>query len=43
MNELIKRTDAIKALGEEPVVWMDDDEFAKGERSQWQSDVAHAT
>ena len=40
MNDLIKREDAIEALGEEPYVWTDDDEFAQGERSQWITDVS---
>ena len=39
-EDLIKRSDAIKALGEEPYVWTDDDEFAQGERSQWIDDVS---
>ena len=40
MDDLIKRSDAIEALGEEPYVWTDDDEFAQGERSQWIDDVS---
>ena len=40
MSDLIKRSDAIEALGEEPYVWTDDDEFAQGERSQWIDDVS---
>ena len=40
MSDSIKRSDAIKALGEEPYVWTDDDEFAQGERSQWIDDVS---
>ena len=39
-NDLIRRSDAIKALGEEPYVWTDDDEFAQGERSQWIDDMS---
>lgn len=39
-EDLIKRSDAIEALGEEPYVWTDDDEFAQGERSQWIDDVS---
>lgn len=39
-NDLIKRFDAIEALGEEPYVWTDDDEFAQGERSQWIDDIS---
>ena len=39
-DDLIKRSDAIEALGEEPYVWTDDDEFAQGERSQWIDDVS---
>ena len=36
--DLINRQDAIDALGEEPEVWTDDDEYAKGMNVQWQSD-----
>lgn len=39
-DDLIRRSDAIEALGEEPYVWTDDDEFAQGERSQWIEDVS---
>lgn len=39
-EDLIRRSDAIEALGEEPYVWTDDDEFAIGERSQWIDDVS---
>ena len=39
-EDLIRRSDAIEALGEEPYVWTDDDEFAMGERSQWIDDVS---
>lgn len=39
-DDLIKRSDAIEAMGEEPYVWTDDDEFAQGERSQWIDDVS---
>ena len=39
-DDVIKRSDAIEALGEEPYVWTDDDEFAQGERSQWIDDVS---
>ena len=39
MDDLIKRQDAIDALGEEPPVWYDgDDEIA--ERNQWRRDKA---
>ena len=39
-EDTIYREDAIEALGEEPYVWTDDDEFAQGERSQWLDDVS---
>ena len=39
MNDLISRKLAIEALGEEPMVWNDDDAFALGERNQWKCDV----
>ena len=39
MSDLIRRQDAIDALGEEPPVWYDgDDEIA--ERNQWRRDKA---
>ena len=39
MSDLIRREDAIDALGEEPPVWYDgDDEIA--ERNQWRRDKA---
>ena len=37
--DVISRKLAIEALGEEPVVWNDDDAFALGERNQWECDV----
>jgi len=40
MDDLIRRSEAIEALGEEPYVWTDDDEFAMGERSQWLDDIS---
>ena len=36
--DLISRQDAIDALGEEPEVWFDDDEYAKGMKAQWKYD-----
>ncbi len=39
MNDLISRKLAIEALGEEPMVWNDDDAFALGERNQWRCNV----
>lgn len=38
MNDLISRQAAIDALGEEPMVWHDNDDYALGERNQWNID-----
>ena len=38
MSDLISRQAAIDALGEGPLVWSDDDEYALGERSQYDID-----
>ena len=38
MNDLISRKAAIDALGERPIVWTDDDEYALGERNQYDID-----
>lgn len=38
-DDLIKRSDAIKALGNEPMVWTLEDEYTMGQRSQWRADV----
>lgn len=38
MNDLINRQDAIDALGERPMVWTDDDQYALGERNQYDID-----
>lgn len=38
MNDLISRKAAIDALGERPIVWSNDDEYALGERSQYDID-----
>ena len=35
MSDLIDRQMAIDALGEEPEVWEDDDEYGMGQRSEW--------
>lgn len=40
MKDLIDRQAAISALGEEPEVWMDDDDYTLGQRNQWRYDVA---
>lgn len=40
MDDLISRREAIEALGEEPLVWCDEDKYAIGSRNQWRSDVA---
>lgn len=37
-GDLISRTDAIEALGEEPLVWCDED-YEIAERSQWRADI----
>ncbi len=39
MDELIRKSDAIAALGEEPLVWCDGEEEL-AEREQWRRDVA---
>lgn len=38
MSDNISRQDAIDAIGDEPEVWMDDDEYAKGMKAQWKYD-----
>lgn len=38
MDDLISRQMTINALGEEPEVWTDDDEYSKGMLAQWQYD-----
>ena len=38
MSDLISRKAAIDALGERPMVWMDDDDYALGERNQYDMD-----
>ena len=38
MSDLLSRQMAIHALGEEPEVWTNDDEFSKGMLAQWKSD-----
>ena len=37
-DDLISRADAIEALGEEPLVWCDE-EYEIAERSQWRDDI----
>ena len=39
MDDLISRRAAIDALGEEPEVWSDDDDYALGLNNQWHYDV----
>ena len=39
MSDLISRQAAIDALGEEPEVWDDDNEYDLGLRNQWKFDV----
>ena len=38
MNDLISRRAALNALGERPTVWTDDDDYALGERNQYDMD-----
>ena len=40
MNDLISRQAAMDALGEEPLVWHEDDAGEVAERNQWRRDVA---
>lgn len=40
MSDLISRAAAIDALGEEPLVWHEDDAGEVAERNQWRRDVA---
>lgn len=39
MDVLIYKQDAIDALGEEPEVWSENDEYAQGLNNQWHYDV----
>lgn len=39
-NDLISRQEAIDALGEEPLVWNNDDDYEIACRNQWRYDVA---
>ncbi len=39
MRDLIDKQEAIDALGEEPEVWMENDEYARGLKNQWRYDV----
>lgn len=38
-DELISRREAINALGAEPEVWINDDDYAMGANNQWHYDV----
>lgn len=38
MRDLIERQKAIDALGERPLVWTDDNQYALGERNQYDID-----
>ena len=38
MSDLIERQAAIDALGERPIVWTDDNQYALGERNQYDID-----
>lgn len=35
-DEIIRRTDALEALGDEPMVWYDDDPVQVQERNDWE-------
>lgn len=39
MTDFISRMGAIEALGEEPLVWCDRDEYGQGVNDQWRCDV----
>lgn len=39
MSDLISRQDAIDALGEEPLVWDENDDYDVATRNQWRYDV----
>lgn len=39
MNDLISRQDAINALGDEPLVWFEEDGYELGLNDQWHYDV----
>lgn len=39
MNDLISRQAAIDALGEEPLVWDENDDYDVATRNQWRYDV----
>ena len=39
MDDLISRKSALDALGEEPEVWTENDEYAQGLNNQWHYDV----
>jgi len=39
MYTLIYKTDAIRALGEEPLIWDDHDEYELGRKNQWEYDM----
>lgn len=38
MNDLMYRQSAIDALGERPIVWTSDDDYALGEQNQYDAD-----
>jgi hypothetical protein len=39
MSDLIDRQAAIDAIGEQPLVWDDDDDFTQGKATQWEYDI----
>lgn len=38
-TDLISKHEAIKALGEEPLIWGDNDDYSLGQFNQWESDI----
>lgn len=38
MDEYIKKSAALEALGERPIIWSDNDEYTLGERNQYDMD-----
>ena len=38
MDEYIKKSAALDALGERPIIWSDNDEYTLGERNQYDMD-----
>ena len=38
-DDVISRSAALDAIGEQPLVWTDDDDFAQGKATQWEYDI----